>query len=124
MLTEERKAILKEKYSKWYVVSKSQGMGLCEALEQADADGAYVYERLTHGVSVTIGHNERLLSALKRARRAMTNDRYLKPRIGMEAECAEADAIIAEVEAYNAAELEAIAKYDDPRIAAARRAGA
>lgn len=108
-MTEERKAALKEKYSKWYVVSKSQGMGLCEALEQADAEGAYVYERMTHGVSVMLDHNERLLAVLKEA---VADQREVEWKQGMIDWYDEAKAVIAEVEAYNAAELEVIKKYD------------
>lgn len=74
---------------------------LADALEAQRRYGT-VYERLGHHVGVSVDHEYRLLAALKSARAAMTNQRYLKPRIGMEAECALCDAVISEVEAYQA----------------------
>lgn len=81
---------------------------------EVDRDAAEFYERLLTeiGKSIRCGHlDERLPScveeavglqdelavALKAARRAMQNDWHNKPRIGMENECAQADAVLAKV---------------------------
>jgi hypothetical protein len=58
--------------------------------EQSEIDA----KRLTTAVNC----HTNLLKALKVARKAMTNERYGKPRIGMEDACAVVDAAIAKAE--------------------------
>jgi hypothetical protein len=118
MLTEERKAILKEKYSKWYLVSREQGIGLADALDLASEDGAYVYERLAKSTSVTLDHNERMLSALKACAERLARERGCNCTSSSGCVIAgilqNANDLIAEVEAYNAAEVAITEKYAAP----------
>ncbi len=110
-MTEEQKATLRATIHNGYIVSESKGIGLMAALEQA-GEGQHVYERLGKSTSRTLDFNERLLAALKDVVSWATRGNG-----GLIVNGLDVTSLIAEVEAYNAAQLEIIAKYDDDKEA-------
>lgn len=115
MINDERRAEIKARYAKGYLVSRERGIGLIDALSQAGV-GQYVYERLGKSANIALDHNARMLAMLKRfVERA---ERVKTCKCLPESGCiesvllSEGQAIITEVTEYNANMLAAIAKYD------------
>lgn len=106
MINDERRAEIKARYAKGYLVSRERGIGLIDALSQAGV-GQYVYERLGKSTNIALDHNARMLEMLKRFVPGCVPD-----SITCNCDLCEAARLIQEVTEYNANMLAAIAKYD------------